>query len=185
MPPGWPRDRKEAKPPATRSCPPGRPGERCAGFERFEVVLAGRSRIAEVDERRVALPIRRRRAAGNEVGSSPPRARATGWRSSVGSRSAVAKPCDRWRARGSPGVRRALVDGRRLGPGKPSALTCRWWKRSWFLEDDVGSKARRVRRGATGGVRGFFRRSRSRSITPWRDGDPAIVGHPAPLLPVL
>lgn len=27
---------------------------RCAGFGRFEVVLAGRSRIAEVDERRVA-----------------------------------------------------------------------------------------------------------------------------------
>lgn len=53
--PGWPRLPKgSAEPPAIKSCEPGRPGTRCAGFGRFEVVLAGRCQIAEVDERRGA-----------------------------------------------------------------------------------------------------------------------------------
>jgi len=48
--------RKEgAKPPAIKRCELGRPGTRYAGFGRFEVVLAGRCGIAEIDERRLAL----------------------------------------------------------------------------------------------------------------------------------
>lgn len=38
------------------------------------------------------------------------------------------------------GVSRALVDGRRSEPGKPSALTRRWWQRFWLLEEGIGRK---------------------------------------------
>lgn len=53
----------------------GRPGTRCAGFGRFGVVLAGRSRIAEVDERRVARTSLGAKSAleNHGTGLAPPR----------------------------------------------------------------------------------------------------------------
>lgn len=56
-------------PPAIKRCSSGRPGGWCAGFGRFEVVLAGRSRIAEVVERRVAQTSLGVKSAGENHGS--------------------------------------------------------------------------------------------------------------------
>jgi hypothetical protein len=66
------------------------------------------------------------------------------------------------------GLAGASVDGRRFGPTKSHRLTAVRGKRS-----SVPRKARasaRVERGATGSVRGSFRRPRARPTTPARGG---------------
>jgi hypothetical protein len=56
-------------------------------------------------------------------------------RKSVGSRLTAAKPRVRWRAPSAQAGRGALVDGRRLGSGKPPALTRGRWKRFWLFAE--------------------------------------------------
>lgn len=50
----------------------------------------------------------------------------------------------------------AVVEGRHLGPRRPSSLTRGRWKRVWrFVAAEVGREAGAARRGATTGVRGY------------------------------
>jgi hypothetical protein len=50
----------------------------------------------------------------------------------------------------------AVVEGRHLGPGRPSSLTRGRSERAWrFVATEVGREAGAGRRGATTGVRGY------------------------------
>lgn len=160
-----PPRRKARKPPAAKRCSRGRPRARWAGFGRCAVVLADcfdcRSRRAA----RGPLPIR---PAGEEPvdrsGSSLQRESSGGeGASEAGSR--AANPRDRWRARcvRESGQSRALVDGRRPGPGKPQSLTRLRWKRSWCFAE---ARFVRVEAGRETGRQRFSRRPCERPTTP-------------------
>jgi hypothetical protein len=83
--------------------------------------------------------------------------------SEAGSR--AANPRDRWRARSvrESGQSRALVDGRRPGPGKPQSLTRLRWKRSWCFAE---ARFVRVEAGRETGRQRFSRRPCARPTTP-------------------
>lgn len=149
---------RSAEPPANKSCAPGRPGARCAGFGRF----VGRARRSLQDcrnhraARGLNQPWREERLGKPWSRSSPP---ARERREGEAASEAGARRQSRAIGGGSGGLERALRsldDGRHSGPGKPPALTRGRWNRSWFLEDGGRVSARHVRRGATGSVRGSF-----------------------------
>jgi len=169
-----PPPRKTRKPPATRRCARGRPRARSAGFGRCAVVLA--DRCFGCRSRRAARGSSRPRVKSpwTRGGSSPQRESGGGERASeAGSR--AANPRDRWRARSvrESGLSRALVDGRRPGPGKPHSLTRRRWKRSWCF---VEVRLVRAEAGRETGRQRFSRRPCSRPKTPWQRGRRPVGG---------
>jgi len=163
-----------------RSCAHGRPSAR------WSRARTNRGRARETfrlqkstDDVRPTITLRRR-AVGTEGGSSPAARERIARRKDAGSRLAVAKLRDRWRAsrilhtsgirgflpgnRGRP-LRGAFVDGRRSGSKKRRALTSSAWERSSAPREMRPARSRSAR-AARQGTSEAARQPRTWSITP-------------------
>lgn len=83
--------------------------------------------VAEVSRQHAAYAAPERRASGSRRRSSPQHARASAGRKSVGSRTTVAKPGDRWRV---------PIPNKRTRKASRRGTTC-WRKASWGVKAAV------------------------------------------------
>jgi hypothetical protein len=165
--------RKGPRPPAAKATQKAT-SARCAGLDRS-------SNCARISLRlqKLASGTRSWRPRVNSPspppGSSSSLREQRGERKSAGSRPAAAKLWVRWRAPSAKAAKGALVDGRRLGSGKPPALTRGRWKRSWrFANAQQWALAGRDR-----GRQRPDRRPSARLITP-RQGSSACARSSSP-----
>jgi hypothetical protein len=147
----------------------------CAGFDRS-------SNCARISFRLQKLASGARSGRPRVNSPSPPTGSSSSLREqreerkSAGSRLTAAKLWARWRAPSAKAARGALVDGRRLGSGKPLSLMRGRWKRSWrFADAQQWASAGRDR-----GRQRPDRRPWARLITPRRGGS-ACARSPSPL----